>query len=336
MRHRVIVFPVILALIVFASCQKRAEIVPVRIIFDTDLGPDYDDVGALAMLHAYADSGLANILATIASNRYELTGPCIEIINTYFGRPDIPVGTPPPGSVRIGCSQHWTDSLVAKYTHSLDSTGMAEDAVTLYRRILSAQPDTSVTIVTVGFLTNIRNLLLSRPDTISQLSGEELVKQKVKQWVAMAGKFPSGSEFNIMMDSMASIEAISRFPRPIIFTGFEIGEKIKTGKKLVELGDPQSPVREVFRIALPLDPADRNGRMSWDETAVLIAVKGIHPYFEAKRGKFIPFPNGYNEWYDDGSGSHAYVTFALPPDSIGKIIENTMMHKPVKKLQPVP
>lgn len=36
---------------------------PVKIIFDTDLGPDYDDVGALAFLHAMADSGKAEILA---------------------------------------------------------------------------------------------------------------------------------------------------------------------------------------------------------------------------------------------------------------------------------
>jgi len=33
-----------------------------KIIFDTDLGPDYDDVGALAFLHAMADSGKQRFL----------------------------------------------------------------------------------------------------------------------------------------------------------------------------------------------------------------------------------------------------------------------------------
>ena len=64
----------------------------VRLILDTDLGPDYDDVGAMAVMHALADSGYVDILATISSNKSELTIPCIEIINTYFKRPDIPLG----------------------------------------------------------------------------------------------------------------------------------------------------------------------------------------------------------------------------------------------------
>ena len=46
--------------------QKKTEL-----IFDTDMGPDYDDVGAITLLHAFADSGKVNILATIASNKYQ-------------------------------------------------------------------------------------------------------------------------------------------------------------------------------------------------------------------------------------------------------------------------
>jgi hypothetical protein len=40
---------------------------PRNVIFETDMGPDYDDVGALALLHALADRGEVNILATISS-----------------------------------------------------------------------------------------------------------------------------------------------------------------------------------------------------------------------------------------------------------------------------
>ena len=72
---------------IFGSCsnqvQKKGDL-PVKIIFDTDLGPDYDDVGALAFLHAVADSGKAEILATISSNKHELVAPSIEVINTVF------------------------------------------------------------------------------------------------------------------------------------------------------------------------------------------------------------------------------------------------------------
>lgn len=67
---------------------------PVNLILDTDLGPDYDDVGAMALMHALADSGQVNILATLSSNYDERVVPCIEVLNTYFNRPDIPVGAP--------------------------------------------------------------------------------------------------------------------------------------------------------------------------------------------------------------------------------------------------
>ena len=47
---------------------KQMGVPPVSVIFDTDMGPDYDDVGALALLHALADSGEVRILATVSSN----------------------------------------------------------------------------------------------------------------------------------------------------------------------------------------------------------------------------------------------------------------------------
>ena len=50
---------------------------PVNLILDTDLGPDYDDVGAMALMHALADSGQVNILATLSSNHDERVVPCI-------------------------------------------------------------------------------------------------------------------------------------------------------------------------------------------------------------------------------------------------------------------
>ena len=95
---------------------------PVKIIFDTDLGPDYDDVGALAFLHAMADSGKAEILATVSSNKHELVAPSIDVINTYFGRSELPVGCPKTAGVDLGSSQHWADSIVEKYPHSIKSS----------------------------------------------------------------------------------------------------------------------------------------------------------------------------------------------------------------------
>ena len=49
--------------IVIAGAQN-----PVKIIFDTDMGPDFDDVGAITVLHALADNGECEILACMASD----------------------------------------------------------------------------------------------------------------------------------------------------------------------------------------------------------------------------------------------------------------------------
>jgi len=111
---------------------------PVKVIFDSDMGPDYDDVGALAMLHALTDKGEAEILGTIASTKYEGVAKIFDIINTHFGRPDLPVGVPKGDALLLKDFQHWTDTLISRYPCSIKSNEEAVDAVTLYRTILAA------------------------------------------------------------------------------------------------------------------------------------------------------------------------------------------------------
>ncbi|HVV55950.1 MAG TPA: nucleoside hydrolase, partial [Mucilaginibacter sp.] len=201
----------------------------INIIFDSDMGPDYDDAGAITILHALADSGEANILATMASTKYEGVAGVLDVFNTYFHRPDIPVGVPKGYALDLRDWQHWTDTLLAKYPHRIKTNAQAWDAVKLYRKMLASRPDKSVTIVTVGFLTNLSNLLNSGADEYSKLGGKELVRKKVKLLVCMGGKFPSGYEFNVMKDAKASQNVYENWPTQVIFSGFEIGAKILAG-----------------------------------------------------------------------------------------------------------
>ena len=159
--------------------QNRKDTIPV--IFDSDMGPDYDDVGAITLLHAFADSGRAKILATIASTKYEGVAAVFSVLNTYFQRPGIPIGLPKGDALYLRDRQHWTDSLINNYPHAVNANAEVPDAVELYRKILSMQPDHSVTIITVGFLTNLANLLRSQPDNYSALDGKSLVNKKVKK-----------------------------------------------------------------------------------------------------------------------------------------------------------
>jgi len=307
------------------NAQKQK---PVPIIFDSDIGPDYDDVGAITMLHAFADSGEAKILATVASDKYPNAAAVLSVFNTYFKRPNIPIGIVKGNGVNLSDEQHWSDTLVAKYPHKIKSNDEAEDAVTVYRKILSQQPDNSVTIVTVGFLTNLANLMNSKPDKYSPLDGTTLIHKKVKRLVSMAGRFPEGKEFNVFMDSTSSQIVFSKWPTEVIFSGFEIGEKIKTGLPLVQNNAIQnSPVKDVFRICLPMAEEDRNGRSSWDETAVLVAVKGFEPYYSVESGSIIVNDDGSNSWDKDGNNQF-YLVEKLPHEQVQQLINNLMQHQP--------
>jgi inosine-uridine nucleoside N-ribohydrolase len=311
-----------------SHAQKSVR--PVPIIFDTDIGPDYDDVGAITLLHALADSGQAKILATVASTTYPRAARVLSVFNTYFGRPDLPIGVPKGEAVADADGQHWSDTLVARYPHTVKSNDAAADAVEVYRKVLAGQPDGSVTIVTVGFLTNLSDLLKSGPDKYSKLPGTELVKNKVKHLVSMAGKFPSGKEFNVFKDAPSARYVFDNWPTQVIFSGFEIGEKVITGLPLVQNRRIQnSPAKDVFRISLPKAEEDKLGRKSWDQTAVLVAIKGAAPYYDLKPGRIVTEKDGSNTW-DNNKTRHHYLVEKMPVAQVTQLIDNLMMHQPKK------
>jgi hypothetical protein len=92
-----------------------------------------------------------------------------------------------------------------------------------------------------------------------------------------------------------------------------------------------SPVKDVFRISIPLSAEDKNGRMSWDETAVLIGVYGTERFFDTVRGKIVVRTDGSNTWENNSEGKQFYVKQKMPIPLISTFIEERMMHQPVLK-----
>ena len=330
-----ILIPAIVAFFSFWSCSSNEEPKQVvvkehtsKIIFDTDMGPDYDDVGAIALLHALADSGECEILATMASDAHPSIAPTIEVFNRYFGRNSLPVGRAVSGAPDFTAKNGWNDSLITRYAPDLRDKDYP-DAVRVYRQVLAAQPDTSVTIVTVGFLSNIGALLESEPDEYSKMNGVELVKAKVKRLVAMAGAFPEGGEFNVNRHPEASVKAISKWPRPILFSGFEIGVKIMTGNKVGARSD-DDPVSYAYRYNLATyGDKEADNRNSWDQTAVLVAILNPKDYFYVNGpGKFIVHEDGSNSWDPTTDASHYFISHKYPYSRIAGIIEALMLHTP--------
>ena len=128
-----------------------------NIIFDTDVDHDCDDIGALFILHGAVERGEAKLLATIGCTSTDGIAPTLDAINTWFGRPEIPVGT----LKDAGFVDHrgFAAELLKRYPKKFASGKDYPDAVKVYRKVLTDQPDGSVVVLAVGPLRNLANLL---------------------------------------------------------------------------------------------------------------------------------------------------------------------------------
>lgn len=318
-------------LFIFCGCGSRdtKQDDKVRLILDTDLGPDYDDVGAMAVMHALADSGYVNILATVSSNKSELTIPCIEVINTFFNRPDIPLGVAKSKSaVTLECphEKKWTKVLPQKYAHQIAKSSDAPDAVKVYRSVLCAQPDSSVTICTIGAFSNLKELLQSKRDEVSPETGIELVSRKVKRLVSMAGMFPEGREYNVYCDTSSSSFVVEHWPTEIVFCGFEIGYNIITGRSVSQMLVENNPIKDVYELSM--SQGEPQGRWSWDQTTVWVAIKGNIPYYISEHGTISIDSIGNNTWEATKTGKHIRLIESFPAKEMEVLLEKYMMHSP--------
>jgi hypothetical protein len=306
---------------------------PVRVIFDTDMDSDCDDPAALAMLHALADRGECVILATIASSRTEGSAACIDAINAYYRRPDLPIGAPTGNAVNQKSKYATTIAREFK-SRMLDGNKPLEDAVEVYLRVLRAEPDGGVVIITVGDLTNLANLL-------RHADGPDLVKRKVKNWFCMGGNFvgkPAHDDLklsnnNFTLDRESSVYAIKHWPAPITFVGREIGSVpsgLKAGRGLEELA-ATNPVRRAYELYFDGKILDRHIA---DNTTVLAAVRGLGDWWEAETKGYMDIqPNCTFTWRYDGDRGQAYL-LKKPGDTektdrrIERMVEELMRAEP--------
>lgn len=268
---------------------------PVRIIFDTDMDSDVDDVGALAMLHGFANLGEAEILGVMVSSLNPWSAGAVDVVDTYYGRPDIPIGA----VQRFGVYHRskYARKLYEDFKHDAKLGEDMPDAVMLYRKILSSQPDKSVVVVAVGDLTNLSNLLETAADKFSELKGVDLVKKKVKHLVAMGGRYPLDQDprpwGNFKPDPRSTKHVAEAWPTPIYFTGGgAFADSIPTGKVFFDEKYRRTPMAYAYKLFL--ESWHRNWHHSADLIAVYVAVKGHQPYFRLEE-------RGYNHIFEDGT-----------------------------------
>lgn len=285
------------------------------IIFETDMGNDVDDALALDMLYKYADAGKINLLAISTNKKSEYSAAYIDIMNTWYGYPDIPVGVIAEGAsekdnapnfVRAACELQ--ENGKPAFERTVENHSDYPKSVPLYRKMLAAPPDSSVIIISVGFSTNLAQLLDTGGDEFSPLSGKELIAKKVKLLSAMMGCFTdNSSEFNVMCDIPSARKVIAEWPTEIVISPHEVGAKIHY---------PASSIQNDFNwktpnplvvgyenyLAMPYD------RETWDLTSVLYAVEKDKNFFGSSgKGTVDIDENGTTRFTPSPQGKHSYL-----------------------------
>ena len=329
MKEKVCVAGVVLFLLLGAvSPQDISASPPVRLIFDTDMGNDVDDAMALSVIHALQSFSECRLLAVTLTKDNPNAVRYVDLLNTFYGRGDIPVGIV-RGGVLPGDGKYLkrvataADDGKIRYPHDLLSQSDVPEATELLRKVLGNEPDGSVVIAQVGFSTNLARLLDSKPDRYSPLGGKELVRKKVRLLSVMAGIFDKQlqqqgrKEFNVVKDVPAAQKVFHEWPTPIVFSGWNIGARIKhPGKSMREDYSyvPHHPLAEAYSYYRGLD----NDQPTYDLTSVLYAVRPDRDDFGlSPAGRVTVGDDGSTVFEEQANGPHRYLT--VTPEQIDRV-----------------
>ena len=288
---------------------------PVKVIFDTDVGNDVDDVLALSVLHSLQSRGECELLAVTITKPDELAGPFVDALNTFYGRPKIPIGFTHSGLTNEPSKflplAEARDGKKLRYPHRLKRSLDAPEATALLRKILSRQPDHSVVLVQVGYFSNFAALLDTPGDGASPLTGRELVEQKVKLLSVMAGSFKLKGhqlEYNVVQHLSAAKKLARDWPTPVVWSGFEIGIAVPYAAVSIERDfnyAPHHPAAEAYRLYNP----PPHERPTWDLTSVLYAVRPDRGYFGlSEPGRVKVEEDGFTSFKPSPDGRDRFLT----------------------------
>lgn len=300
-----------LALLTLLALALPAQ--PVNLIFDTDMGNDIDDALALAVIHALESRGEARLLAVTVTKDNKDAAPYIDLVNHFYHRPNIPIGIVHDGKTPKDAPMIAVPVANPAYPRKLKNYKDAPEAVALLEQTLKAQPDNSVTIVQVGFFTNLARLL-DRP------GAKDLIRRKVKLLSLMAGAFPKGKkEYNVYIDLPAANKVFAEWPTPIVTSGYEIGDAIRYPAVSIENDFKyvkNHPVAEAYRnyMKMPYD------RQTWDLTAVLYAVRPNRGYFGlSENGTITTDAEGVTTHTPNPAARQQYLT--VTPEQRTRVLE---------------
>ncbi len=303
---------------------------PRQVILDTDIGPDCDDAGAIAVLAYYQRLyqfpvvGICNCTSNPAGN---------GVIDAICRHCDLPVPLQGRFSGKGFMDQMWhrkynvavADAFSPDYRNG---TLPVLPEVAFYRKLLAAAPDDGVVIITIGMFNDLAALLRSEGDAFSPLSGAELVRQKVHCVVSMATNLPQGRECNIVEDYRSAQYFFAHWQTPVILSDFFIGASVKSG---TEYGE-QYAEADVNPLAASyyLYTHGQRYHASFDLTAVQFAVLGegeLYGLNEPGKLEFweeLPGLKDSTRFVPDARGNLYYMNKRSSDREIGKILDDIL------------
>ncbi len=309
--------PIIGLAFAVCSCTQSEQAVqtPLKMIIETDMGNDIDDALALAIALRGVDNGQVELLAVGCHKNCPTAAAYTDAVCTFYGHPEVPV------AMSLTPVQEFSDYVDYTAVEKDFAKTVSEypEPVALYRKILAAQPDKSVTFVSLGFGTTIAQLLESGPDEFSPLGGVDLVARKTRGLSVMAGSYgeKKRAEYNVKNDVPAMQKVFELWPTAIWQNPFEIGKQTMYPGALIEenLGyNEPNPVAEGYKLyrQMPYD------RPSWDILSVLYP---IHPelFTESVPGTVTVDDEGYTWFEPSPDGKHIVLSATLDqPQAIMK------------------
>mmetsp|Transcript_3204 Transcript_3204/g.6716 ORF Transcript_3204/g.6716 Transcript_3204/m.6716 type:complete len:456 (+) Transcript_3204:164-1531(+) len=314
------------ATILFLAAAANAA--PVQLIIDTDLGFDVDDVGAIAVGHNLADQGYADILAIVHNTGfYEGIGG-VDVINNWYGRStSMEEGAYTGQWGSNGNQDSYTTTIENTYPSPVQNYDQVQSAVSAYTKVLQAAENNSVTIASIGELTNLRDILMAE---------EELFISKVKAIYYMDGSYnfgcgdSQGSGNSPWLGSTEDCDGAAQYvnqkiPSSIkqVFSGE--GGDICTGGRFND-GCGDGPVKQAYQIW-----TNYGCRWSWDPITVYLAVMGdTSLYSSTVAGTNTVDYYGNEAWDTSNTGNNQYHVY-INNDNKGdvtRILDDAMCAAP--------
>lgn len=212
---------------------SRSTSAPLNVILDNDSAVDIDNAYQIQQFIRMGQLGYFNLVGYINSDSTTYGVVCSDIQFRYGGF------APTIGAYQLGDAQSVDDvncgAYASEFKAGIDRTDYTDDT-TVYRSLLSAAPNGSITLVVAASAVSLYQLMT----TAGSPSGISLLTDKVAKVIWVAGIYSTGCEYNFGCQTASAPIAyattanyvLANWPTsvPIEFVGIEQGDSVIIGQ----------------------------------------------------------------------------------------------------------